>query len=68
MGHSAGAHLAAQFLVKKALFGTSQRDATDLYGPSQFGAHQGVDISGFIGLCGVYNIAEHYLHESKRGL
>jgi len=57
MGHSAGAHLCAMALLHRAAQHKSQRPEIDRRMPSQF-----------IGMAGVYDIAQHYEYEDGRGV
>eukprot|EP01118_Nematostelium_gracile_P002255 TRINITY_DN12495_c0_g1_i1.p1 TRINITY_DN12495_c0_g1~~TRINITY_DN12495_c0_g1_i1.p1 ORF type:complete len:221 (+),score=47.16 TRINITY_DN12495_c0_g1_i1:12-674(+) len=66
IGHSAGAHLGCQFLIKNSIFHSIPSTMEDSYSKCDFHQHAQLQIAGFIGLCGVYDIAEHYLFESAR--
>eukprot|EP01119_Soliformovum_irregulare_P015604 TRINITY_DN4413_c0_g1_i3.p1 TRINITY_DN4413_c0_g1~~TRINITY_DN4413_c0_g1_i3.p1 ORF type:complete len:333 (-),score=58.69 TRINITY_DN4413_c0_g1_i3:178-1176(-) len=70
-GHSAGAHLAAQFLVKNAAFqqhGDTLKKTSYDSRDCRFIAHANIKLAGFIGLSGVYDIASHYLFETNRAV
>lgn len=81
VGHSAGAHLCAAVISTLLAKGspTANRSippedivALDDDLESQVAEENGLnilsDIEHFIGLAGVYNIVEHYKHESSRGV
>ncbi len=60
-GHSAGAHIVAQYLVKRAKMLEGSLITENAFDSD-------VLIRGFIGLAGVYHIRDHYGHEAKRGV
>eukprot|EP01112_Ceratiomyxa_fruticulosa_P005855 TRINITY_DN1668_c0_g1_i3.p1 TRINITY_DN1668_c0_g1~~TRINITY_DN1668_c0_g1_i3.p1 ORF type:complete len:372 (+),score=54.12 TRINITY_DN1668_c0_g1_i3:231-1346(+) len=63
VGYSAGAHISSLYLCNRAL-------GIDING-EQIKPNSNKSfphIKGFIGLAGAYHIADHYLHETKRGL
>lgn len=58
MGHSSGAHISSLTLVNEPSSGNqSNNQSSNLSG-----------VVGFVGLSGVYNIADHFIFESLRGV
>ena len=76
VGHSAGAQLCAMALLRLAEEGTTQTGGTDpspdviTFGATPPSARRGslllASIVGFVGLSGVYHIADHYAFEAAR--
>mmetsp|Transcript_9589 Transcript_9589/g.32125 ORF Transcript_9589/g.32125 Transcript_9589/m.32125 type:complete len:220 (-) Transcript_9589:1202-1861(-) len=63
MGHSAGAHLCAMAVVRRALSEAGLR--------AEEGSFLGwscSDLSALVGLSGVYHISDHFEHEATRGV
>lgn len=77
MGHSSGAHIALLFLILRAKTKESAAEDgmvatettnTDADTESDNAADGGgqVEVEGFVGLSGVYDVHRHYLYESWR--
>eukprot|EP01006_Ploeotia_vitrea_P034802 TRINITY_DN65800_c7_g11_i1.p1 TRINITY_DN65800_c7_g11~~TRINITY_DN65800_c7_g11_i1.p1 ORF type:complete len:467 (-),score=142.99 TRINITY_DN65800_c7_g11_i1:133-1533(-) len=73
-GHSSGAHITSLCLIKRAIHDheqslqPKQRQRKPVSGKWNTHAWQLKQIRGFVGLSGPYHIADHYIHESKRGV
>lgn len=74
MGHSSGAHIALLYLIRRAKEDTREdqqaaREGSDGVGEGEGEELSQVEVEGFIGLSGVYDVHRHYLYESwRRGL
>eukprot|EP00850_Spirogloea_muscicola_P005946 SM000028S10040 [mRNA] locus=s28:61580:64225:+ [translate_table: standard] len=70
MGHSSGAHICAMLLWQRCSRGlAADRDAGALSACASASASLDArQPNRFVGLSGVYNIAEHLMHERKRGV
>lgn len=78
MGHSSGAHIALLYLIRRAKKDTREDQRAAREGSDGVGVGEGgelgqveveVEVEGFIGLSGVYDVHRHYLYESwRRGL
>lgn len=65
IGHSSGAHVIAMYLVKQAFHFSGKTHLLRTYKHIQW--DDSVSLQNFIGLCGVYEINDHYLFETNRG-
>lgn len=68
LGHSAGSHIIAMFLIKQCIFRNFGENSSFLHSYSHINWKGSISIQGYIGLSGVYDINEHYLWETNRAV
>jgi len=70
LGHSAGAHLLAQYLCINSMSTLQERDLkyTNYFSNWKASDLDSLQIAGFIGLSGVYDMDNHLVYEKKRGV
>jgi acetyl esterase/lipase len=71
LGHSAGAHLLAQYLCINSLSAQEREcfpEYTNYFSNWKTSEMDSTQIAGFIGLSGVYDMDNHLVYEKKRGV
>jgi len=69
LGHSAGAHLLAQYLCINSMSTLKERDLPEYENYFSYWKQSDIDssqIAGFIGLSGVYDMDNHLVYEKKK--
>lgn len=71
MGHSSGAHIALLYLIRRAKDCVSEESSgrqPHMNGSSTRNGEHLLEVEGFVGLSGVYDVYRHYLYESWRSV